>query len=107
MKNIEKLKEEQRELKGKLHNVIDFMNSEEYFSISDGEKQVLNTQRAGMELYLNALTTRIYGNTDMSFFSSSLLPLMMGSIFTPTFSSNSSIDYLKKKLDESEETTAE
>lgn len=96
MKNIEKLKQEQVELKERLHCIIDLMNSEEYFSISEGEKSLLNSQRFGMEMYLNALTTRIYGNTDMAFFSSALLPLAMSSIFSTSFTNNSSIEYLKK-----------
>ena len=77
MKNIEKLKEEQSELKERLHRLIDFINSDEYFNIPEGEKSLLNSQRTGMELYLNALTNRIYSNVNVTgFASSSILPLL-------------------------------
>lgn len=68
MKNIEKLKEEQQELKERLKRLIDFMNSEEFFTVPDGEKSLLNSQRAGMEMYLNALTNRIYSDVNSSGF---------------------------------------
>lgn len=89
MKNIEKLIDEQQELKERLKRLIDFMNSEEFFTISEGEKSLLGSQRAGMEMYLNALTNRIYSNGNTTGFGSSgLLPLMLGmlsmSSFTPT-----------------------
>ena len=86
MKNIEKLKEEQKELKGRLQRLIDFMNSEEYFLIPEGEKSLLGQQRAGMEMYLNALTNRIYAVPGIAGFSSSfILPLMMSMLNTSKF----------------------
>ena len=61
MKDIEKLKAEHKELKERLHKLIDFMNSKEYYSLDSSEKALLGTQRAGMEIYLNALGKRLYG----------------------------------------------
>lgn len=101
MKNIEKLKEEQQELKERLKRLIDFMNSEEFFTVPDGEKSLLNSQRAGMEMYLNALTNRIYSDVDSSgFASSTLLPLMLGMLSMPSsFGPTPAEKELRKALD--------
>jgi hypothetical protein len=99
MKNIEKLKEEQQELKERLKRLIDFMNSEEFFTVPDGEKSLLNSQRAGMEMYLNALTNRIYAEPGIAGFSSSfMLPLMMSVLNTSTFSISQSEKESKKNI---------
>lgn len=101
MKDIEKLKIEQEQLKEKLHNLIDFVNSEEYYKLDNNEKSLLNTQRAGMEVYLNALTKRIYGVIEQH--SDSILPLIMMGLFGSPFSSPitaESVKQLEEKKDE-------
>ena len=75
--NREKMIEEQKDLKGKLLELVDYMNSEEFFTLSEKEKALLNSQRAGMEMYLNALTNRLYGDKEKPDFSGSLLPLLL------------------------------
>ena len=62
MKSIEELKEEQYDLKAKLHEMVEFINSKDYFILSGEERLIINLQMAGMELYLSCLTQRIYGN---------------------------------------------
>ena len=76
MKDLEKLKKEQEELKERLLKLIAFINSEEYFTLDEAEKSLLMSQRAGMEIYLNSLTQRIYGTRKLDV-SSSMLPLLM------------------------------
>lgn len=88
MKDLEKLKKEQADLKEKLVKLISFINSEEYFTLDETEKTLLMSQRVGMEVYLNSLTQRIYGTRKMDV-SGSMLPLMLMSMFNP-FSSPSS-----------------
>ena len=104
MKNLEKLKQEQQELKERLMRLIDLMNSEEYFTVAEGEKQLLASQRTGMEMYLNALTTRIYGNVnEFSGMSSSMLPLMIGMMSFPPFQSKSTaVEEIKEQIEKSE-----
>lgn len=101
MKNIEKLKEEQQELKERLKRLIDFMNSEDYFSIPEGERSLLSQQRAGMEMYLNALTNRLYSNVSYTGpDSSTLLTIMLGMLSMPSsFSPTSAEKELQKALD--------
>ena len=62
MKSIEELKEEQYDLKAKLHEMVEFVNSKDYFMLSGEERLIINLQMTGMELYLSCLTQRIYGN---------------------------------------------
>ena len=88
MKSIKELKQEQYDLKAKLHEVIEFMNGEHYFALSPREKGLLGQQRMGMEIYLNALTNRIYGEDNYSFdMSSAVLPLMAGLFSSPIWGS--------------------
>lgn len=75
--NKEKMIEEQKDLKGKLLELIDYMNSEEFFTLSEKEKALLNSQRSGMEMYLNALTNRIYSDKEKADFSGNILPLLL------------------------------
>lgn len=75
--NKDKMIEEQKDLKGKLLELIDYMNSEEFFSLSENEKALLNSQRTGMEMYLNALTNRIYGEESKHDVSGSFFPLLL------------------------------
>ena len=107
MKTIEELKIEQSGLKAKLHEVVEYINSEEYFELSPREKGLIGQQRVGMEMYLNALTNRIYSKDDFSFDASSLLwPMMMGSMFSSS-SGFSGTGYLKDQLKVSDFETKE
>lgn len=89
MKNLEKLKIEQVELKEKLLRLIDFMHSEEYSTLDETEKGLLASQRAGMEVYLNALTQRIYGLNEARV--ETMLPIMMMSLLGSPFGIRSSM----------------
>jgi hypothetical protein len=78
MQSTEELKAEQSATKEKLTRVISFINSEEFYSLPDTERNYITQERAGLELYLDALTKRAYskesylaGNNMM------LFPLMM------------------------------
>ena len=104
MKDLEKLKKEQAELKERLVEVIDLINSEEYFTLDETEKSLIMSQRVGMEVYLNSLTQRIYGARKLDV-SSSMLPLILMTAFNPFSPSPSSVDLLKEQLekDQSEE----
>lgn len=92
MKDLEKLKKEQADLKEKLVRLIEFINSEEYFTLDETEKSLLMSQRVGMEIYLNSLTQRIYGVRKLDP-CGSMLPLMLMSMFNP-FSPSTLTDQL-------------
>ena len=100
MKTIEELKQEQYDLKAKLHEIVELVNGEEYFNLSPREKSLIYQQRAGMEMYLNALTNRIYSKDEYSFDASALMgTMLLSNIFN---SSSSSGTPLKDNLKESD-----
>ncbi len=98
MKSIEELKQEQYDLKAKLHEVIELINSEQYYELSDGEKGIINQQRVGMELYLSCLTKRIYGNMDNPDTSNLLWLTMLYGMFNTSSGFGSDTGYLKDQL---------
>lgn len=87
--NKEKLEQEHAQLKVSLAELVDFINSEEFYKQSEVEKQLISTQRSGMEMYLNALSLRLWGKNDCSPSMSSMLPLLMSTMLMPSFSSPS------------------
>ena len=102
MKDLEKLKLEQKELKEKLLKLIDFINSEEYFTLNETEKSLLMSQRTGMEIYLNSLTQRIYGERRLDA-ASGMLPLMLMSMFNPFHPSPQASECLKEQPEKKED----
>jgi len=78
MQNTEELKAEQSATKEKLTRVISFINSEEFYLLPDTERNYITQERAGLELYLDALTKRVYSKESYSVGSNMMLfPLMM------------------------------
>jgi hypothetical protein len=102
MKTIEELKQEQYDAKAKLHELVEFINSEEYFTLTQSEKNIIGQRRIALEMYVNSLTKNIYDKEGSTYdISSAMLPLMMSSMFTgSSFGSSSSIDSLKKQFEE-------
>lgn len=102
MKDLKALKEEQLIIKNNLAELVDFISSEEYFVLSDKEKNLISQQRAGMELYLSALTKRLYENETCFDYSGTLWPLILMSFFNiPSYTPSTSptLESLKKELD--------
>ena len=60
----ERLIEEQKELKERFVKLVDFMQTEKFFSLSPNYRKVLNNQKIAMEMYLYALNTRIFEDVD-------------------------------------------
>ena len=100
MKDIESLKKEQYDAKAKLHEIIELINNEGYYTLTPSEKSLIAQQRVGLEVYLNSLTKQIYDKDSCSYdASSSMWPLLMSTMFTSPFGS-SSMESLKKQLNE-------
>lgn len=60
----EYLVEERKEVKTRFIKLMEFINSAEFYRLSDKYQQVLRNQKAVMEEYLNILNLRTYENID-------------------------------------------
>ena len=102
MKTIEELKQEQFDAKTKLHELVEFINSEEFYSLSQSEKNIIGQRRIALEMYLNSLTKDLYDKEGSTFDTSNAVwPLLMSSMFTgSSFGPSSSIDSLKKQIED-------
>jgi hypothetical protein len=101
MKTIKELKEEQYDAKAKLHELIEFTNSEEFYTLTQSEKNLVGQRRIAIEMYLNSLTKNIYDKEGSSYdISSAMWPLMMSSMFTSSAFNSPSIDSLKEQLED-------
>lgn len=60
----EYLVEERKEVKTRFIKLVEFINSAEFYRLSDKYQQVLRNQKAVMEEYLNILNLRTYENID-------------------------------------------
>lgn len=100
----EKLELEHAHVKERLAELVDFINSKEYYKQADKEKQLIATQRSGMEMYINALSLRLWGKSECSPSFSSILPLLMSTILLPTISNPTpSAAFLNEELQKSGE----
>lgn len=100
MTNIEELKKKQPEYKESLQEVIDFINSKEYFDLPQREKNLVSQYRMGLEMSVNALSNLTYG--DMFTFDAGtnmILPFLLSGM-TSGFGTSSGAEYLKKELEE-------
>jgi hypothetical protein len=108
MKTVEELKQEQYDLKAKLHEVVELINSKEYFDIPAAERGLINQQRVGMELYLSCLTKRVYGEPNSQDTSNFIwLSMLWGMFNTPSGFGADSKDYLNDILDKANIETKE
>jgi hypothetical protein len=103
MKTIEELKKEQYEAKTKLHELVELINSDEFYGLSQSRKNIIGQRRMALEMYLNSLTKEIYDSEGSTFdISSAVWPMLMSSIFTSSSSFGSTSDTTKLKEELSE-----
>ena len=96
---------EQKELKEKMVKLVAFINSEEYYQLSENNRLLLKDQKIAMELYLNVLNIRVFGDVDNIAVPDYGALQGIASIFCHTWNSSSGAKYLEeqlKKLEESE-----
>lgn len=99
MKSIDELKQAQYELKAKLHELVEFMNSEEYFTLNETRKKMYGNLKIGTEIHLKCLSIMVYEDLDNPV---TIVPdfgwlgLMMGTFMTPSFSVPSTKTELKE-----------
>lgn len=101
MESLEQLKKEQYDAKAKLHELLETINSEEYYTLTPSERNLINQRRMALEMYVNALSRSVYDSDGYSFDASGALwPLLMSGVFSNMNTTPSSVDTLKKALDE-------
>lgn len=101
MKTIEELKKEQYDAKAKLYELVESINSEEFYTLTPSRKNILSQRRVALEMYLNSLTKELYDSEGSAFDASSTLwPMLMTGVFSNSLSSSMSTDSWKKTLDE-------
>ena len=103
MKTIEELKKEQYDAKAKLHELVELINSDEFYNLSQSRKNIIGQRMVALEMYLNSLTKEIYDSEGSTFdMSSTIWPMLLSSIFTSSSSFGSTPDTSKLKEELSE-----
>ena len=96
----ERLLEEHKQLKERLVKLIEFLNSEKYFTFDDNTKAVFNRQRTGMEIYLSALNIRVFGKPEEHNVLGDIMPLFLMNMIGSSYAYNkSSEDEFKELID--------
>lgn len=60
----EQLQEERKDVKARFIKLVEFINSAEFYRLSDNHQQILRNQKVVMEEYLDILNLRTYENMD-------------------------------------------
>jgi len=95
---------EQKELKEKFVKLVEFINSEEYYKLSDNTRLLLKNQKIAMELYLNVLNMRVFEDVDNITVPDYGMLQGMASVFCHTWNApSSSMKYLEEQLKKMEE----
>ena len=58
---------EQADLKRKYIKLIEYINSERFYNLSDNEQKLLNNQKFLIEAYLKILNIKLYDDTNSTF----------------------------------------
>lgn len=87
MKTVEELKKEQYDLKARLHEVVEFMNSEDYFTLNETRRKMYTNLKIAIEMHLRCLSIMVHENLDdpvVNIPDFSWIGTMMG-MLTPSF----------------------
>ena len=102
----EYISEEHKELKEKYAKLVDYINSDKFFSLSPNSKKIITNQKVLMESYINNLSILLYENVDTVFIQDcSMLGLLFstftggfgGSTFGPSSTSSMELSKLPSK----------
>ena len=87
--------------------LVEFINSEEYYKLSDNTRLLLKNQKIAMELYLNVLNMRVFEDVDNITVPDYGMLQGMASVFCHTWNApSSSIKYLEEQLKKNEDKVA-
>ena len=75
----ESIVSEQADLKRKYIKLVEYINSERFYNLSENEQKLLNNQKILMEAYIKILSTKLYDDIDNAIITDlSWLQLMAG-----------------------------
>ena len=84
----ESILEEHKELKEKFAKLVDYINSDKFFSLSSNSKKIITNQKVLMESYINNLSIILYENIDTVFIPDNSMLGLLFSTFTGGFGSS-------------------
>jgi hypothetical protein len=87
---------EQKEVKERFVKLVEFINSEEFYTLSSNTKQVLKNQKIAMELYLSVLNMRVYEDIDKIVVPDLGMLQAMGNVFGSSFNFPKDTDFKVK-----------
>ena len=96
---------EQADLKRKFIKLVEYINSERFYNLSENEQKLLNNQKILMEAYIKILSTKLYDDIDNAIIPDfSWLQLMAGVFgnFGSSFSNNIQYKENSKQLEKTE-----
>lgn len=104
MENYKKLIVKQKELKEKVSKLTEFINSEEYYKLSQNNRLILKNQKIAMDLYLQVLNTRVFEDVDNIYVPDYAFMQVFGAAFGNNwgFGETNSIKYLREQVDKSD-----
>lgn len=91
-----KLINEQKEVKERFVKLVEFINSEEFYTLSPNTKQVLKNQKIAMELYLGVLNMRVYEDIDKIVVPDLGMLQVIGNVFGSSFTFPKDTDFKVK-----------
>ena len=98
---------DQKELKEKFVKLVEFINSEEYYKLSDNNRLLLKNQKIAMELYLNVLNMMVFEDVDNITVPDYGMLQGMASVFCHTWNTpTNSAKYLEEQLKKGEDKVA-
>ena len=84
----EYISEEHKKLKEKYTKLVDYINSDKFFSLSPNSKKIITNQKVLMESYINNLSILLYENVDTVFIPDNSMLGLLFSTFTGGFGSS-------------------
>ena len=84
--------------KKKLMELIGFINSEDFYGLSDGDKQNVHGLRVGMEIYVNSMSNLLFVVKDFPTQPNFMMPLLLSMFMGASpFGPGSGSDFPKKE----------
>lgn len=82
--NREQLEKEHAHVKEVLAEVNDFINSEEYYRLTEAQKRIHAIKKSSLETYLKVLSIELWGSDNENIDTSSLMwASLIGAMFLP------------------------